>query len=137
MKWARVLAGTTLGHFDLPLSFQWLTRQKQLAHPFGFKRVINALRLAWLHRQALSFVPEELFGTFLHAHVWKTWIVGTGRHLQHIFHAPHTGRTRLRRDTPARFQPGQQSRFFQHLAHGFMADVLGIAQFHQATSEQA
>src|SRR5258708_29186477 len=92
-----------------------LTSQKQLAHPFGFKRVINPLRLAWLQRQALSFVPEELFGTFVHANLWKTWIVGTGIHLQDIFHAPHKGRTRLRGDTPALFQPRLEFGFFSTL----------------------
>src|SRR5712664_674768 len=89
-----------------------LTSQKQLAHPYGFKRVINMLRLARLQRQALSFVLEQLFGTFVHADLWKTWIVGTGIYLQHIFHAPHKGRARLRRDTPALFQPGLEFVFF-------------------------
>ena len=34
------------------------------------------------------------------------------------------------------FSQGQESRFFQDLAHGFVADVFHIAQFHHATGEQ-
>lgn len=92
-----------LGDFDLSLSPQWLTGQKQLAHPRGFKGVINPFRLSWLHGNPLSFVSEQLFGTFIHADLWKTRIVETGIHLQHIFHTPHKGGARLRQDTPALF----------------------------------
>ena len=54
-----------LGDFDLPLSREWLAGQENLAHPFWLKRVINPLGLTRLSREALSFVPQQLFGTFI------------------------------------------------------------------------
>ena len=76
-----ILAGPPLGDFHLPLSREWLAGQKQLAHPRGFKCVIKPFRPTFLHGKPLSFVLEQVFGTFIHADLWKARIVGPCRHL--------------------------------------------------------
>ena len=77
--------GPMLGNFHLSPPRQRFTGKIQLAHSCRFKRVIKAFRLSWLHRLTLLFLSEKLFGTFVHADLWKTRIVGTSIHLQYIF----------------------------------------------------
>ena len=80
-----ILADPMLGNFHLSPPRQRFTGKIQLAHSCGFKQVIKAFRLSWLHRLTLLFLSEKLFGTFVHADLWKTRIVGTSIHLQYIF----------------------------------------------------
>ena len=110
-----ILARSMLGDFHITLSYQWLTGQKDLAHPAGFKCVIDSFGVSWLQRQALSFVMEKQFCTFIHTDLRKAGSIGTGVDVQDIFHAPDKCCAGLRGDTPALFQPRLEFVFFSVL----------------------
>jgi hypothetical protein len=108
-----ILTGATLGDFDEAFANQRFTGQEQLAHPCCLKGVINSLWLSRLHGQALSFVLEQLFRAFVHAHLRKAWIIRTRVDLQDILHPPDKRCTRFGRDAPVLLQPGLQLVFLR------------------------
>lgn len=95
-----VQAGSLRANYHFSLACQWLKEHEQGTGSFSFVFVIHAGHLPHRSSYRLSHFRENLFGSFIEAHLRESLVVGPRVDLQNIFHSTDESGILLRRNTP-------------------------------------
>jgi hypothetical protein len=123
-----LLRGPLSGHHGIALAPQRFAGQKHIAHSLALVLVVLAGRFAWLYRQGITDIRQQLRIDLIHADLRSCGSVRARVDLQDILHVIHKLSICLGGNAPLFFDPGLELVGQQHLAHGFVADRLHIAQ---------